>query len=157
MVSYEYIAGFFDGEGYIQLGIRSPGGHSRSPYYLTISMANTHRGVLDEIQKMTGGVVRFYPSKRLNVKSHYRLALYTRQALNFIKAVQPYLIVKKEEADLAIAFYEHIESTSYYFNHGCKKMTEKELKIRHEFWTKMRVLNGNQGKFHLHNLSLKSV
>ena len=146
MVSYEYIAGFFDGEGYIHIGRRSPGGHSRSPYSLTVSMSNTNKAVLDEVQKIAGGKVLYYASKNIQCQSHYRLTLYTRQALNFIKAIQPYLVVKRIQADLAIDFYEHIESTSYYFSHGCKKMTEKELKIRESYYLKMRYLNGNQSK-----------
>lgn len=144
MLSYEYIAGFFDGEGHIRIGKKSPGGHSRSPYCLIASMANTHRGVLDEIQKVTGGQVIFHKGTKAQWNPHYRLTFYTQQAYNFIKAVQPYLIVKREEADLAIAFIEHIKSTSYYFNHGRTRMTAEMLAERHDYYLKMKSLKGSR-------------
>lgn len=62
-LSYEYIAGFFDGEGYIAISKASPGGHSRSPYYLVCSMANTHPTILSEIQKTMGGQVVYFWEK----------------------------------------------------------------------------------------------
>jgi hypothetical protein len=143
MVSYEYIAGFFDGEGYIQIAKKSPGGHSRSPYWLACSMANTHRGVLDEIQKITGGQVIFHKGAKTQHSPHYRLTFYTQHALNFLKAVQPYLVIKREEADLAIAFYEHIKESG--FRGRGVKLAEAELLIRHDYYLKMKAMKGNRG------------
>ena len=142
MVSLEYIAGFFDGEGYIQIAKKSPGGHSRSPYWLMCSMANTHRGVLDEIQKVTGGLVIFHKGTTGRNSPHYRLSFYTQQALTFLKAIQPYLVIKREEADLAVAFYEHNKASGF---RGRVKMTEAELLIRHDYYLKMKAMKGNRG------------
>jgi len=139
MISYEYIAGFFDGEGYIQIAKKSPNSHSGAPYWLCASMANTHRGVLYEIQKTTGGQVIFHKGG-FQKKPHYRLTFYTLQALNFIKSIQPYLIIKREEVDLAIMFAEHLKSRHYGL-----RLTEKELEIRHDYYLKMKSLKGNRG------------
>lgn len=141
MLSYEYIAGFFDGEGYIQIAKRSPGGHSRSPYSLVVSMANTHRGVIDEIAKVTGGKVLFHNGiKRGKAHPHYRLTFYTLQALAFLKAIQPYLIIKREEADLAISFYDCIKA------HGIcgVKLTNQEMQLRHDYYMKMKSFKGSR-------------
>lgn len=140
MVSYEYIAGFFDGEGYIQIAKKAPNSHSGAPYWLTASMANTHKGVLEEIQKVIGnGKVIFHQGTN-GWKTHYRLTFYTLQALNFIKLIEPYLIIKKEEARLAIEFAEHLKSRHYGL-----KLTEEELTVRHDYYLKMKSLKGNRG------------
>jgi len=60
MVSLEYIAGFFDGEGFISIQKASHKSHSGSRYWLTASFCNTHKGVLEEIQKVIGGNVIFH-------------------------------------------------------------------------------------------------
>jgi hypothetical protein len=143
MVSYEYIAGFFDGEGYCSIMKRSPGGHSRSPYWVIASMANTHKGILDEIQKVCGGNVTFHKGAKQKVP-HYRLTFYTRNAINFLKAIRPFLVIKQVEADLTIAFDDYIQSTSYYHHHGNNKMTEKELAVRHEYYLKMKNYHGSK-------------
>ena len=140
MLSLEYIAGFFDGEGYIQIAKRSPSGHSRSPYWLLACIGNTHRGVLDEIAKVTGGKVLFHNGvKRGQTHPHYRLTFYTQQALTFLKAIQPYLIVKREEADLAISFCEHVKARHYGY-----KLTNEEMAIRHDYYTKMKLHKGSR-------------
>lgn len=112
MVSLEYIAGFFDGEGTVLIQKASPKSHSGARYWLVISIYNTHRGVMDEIQKVVGGHVIFHAGGSQR-KAHYRLALYTRQAYHFLKAVQPYLVVKREQADIAIAFAEYTTKFRY--------------------------------------------
>jgi len=60
MVSYEYIAGFVDGEGFINIQKKSPNSKSGSPYWLIVCIANTNKQVLDEIQKIIGGKVLFH-------------------------------------------------------------------------------------------------
>lgn len=140
MVSYEYIAGFFDGEGYIQIAKKAPNSKSGAPYWLVASMANTHRGVLDEIAKITGGNVVFHNGvKRGQHHPHYRLTFYSLQALTFLKVIQPYLIIKREEADLAIAFCEHLKSKHY--GH---KLTPEEMAIRHDYYVKMKIHKGSR-------------
>lgn len=145
VTSLQYIAGFFDGEGYIQIAKRSPGcGTSGSPYYLVCSMANTHRQVMDEIQKIVGGRVIFHRGGKKQWKPHYRLTLWTQQALAFLKAVQPYLIVKREEADLAISFYECIKP------YGSRvKLTDDDMAVRVDCYNKMKSLKGNRGANHV--------
>jgi hypothetical protein len=142
MVSYEYIAGFFDGEGYCSIMKRSPGGHSRSPYWVIASMTNTHKEVLDEIQQICGGKVIFHHGGYRHNRPHYRLTFYTQQAVNFIKAIRPYLVIKQIEADLVIAFDDYMKQSSYYY--GGMKMTEKELKIRDSYYIQMKALHGNR-------------
>lgn len=141
MVLYEYIAGFFDGEGYCSIMKRSPGGHSRSPYWIIASMANTHKGVLDEIQKVFGGKVIFHTGGTGRNHPHYRLTFYTQQAINFIRTIRPYLIIKQREADMIIEFADHLLKPKHY---GFK-LTDEELSIRHEFYLKMKNYHGNKG------------
>ena len=93
-MTWEYIAGFFDGEGSII--------HKRTGYALSVSQTNEE--VLNEIQHFTG-VGNVYPlSKR---KSHWKDAwVYCvtdyRGTLKVLKGMLPHLIVKQKLAQLAI-------------------------------------------------------
>lgn len=112
MVSLEYVAGFFDGEGTVLIQKASAKSHSGARYWLVISLYNTHKGVMDKIQKVIGGHVIFHAGGAVR-KQHYRLALYTRQAYHLLKSLLPYLVVKKKQAEIAIAFAEYTTKFRY--------------------------------------------
>lgn len=87
-LSLEYIAGFFDGEGCVCV--------PRTRGYLHVNIANKHRGVLEGIQKQFGGCLR---------ETHtgvYTLFMATRGAERFLVALLPFLVVKREVAELGI-------------------------------------------------------
>lgn len=96
MISSEYAAGFFDGEG--SIGIR----RERNIYRLEVNATQTTAEVLIAFQEKYGGKV----TKRNKEKSRdlYMWRVYTQNADAFLKDVLPFLIVKQERAKLALEF-----------------------------------------------------
>jgi len=138
MVDYSYIAGFFDGEGYINIQKKTPNSKSGSPYWLLISMANTNKQVLDEIQKLIGGTVLFHKGSQ-GKRFHYRLSLYNKQAYEFLISVREFLIVKQKEADIAISFQESLRP------HGSRiPLNSEELLFREKCRVEIMSLHGNR-------------
>lgn len=137
MVSYEYIAGFFDGEGYVAFTKR----HKTNKIELVVSMANTHRQVMDEIQKVAGSIVTFHKGYH-GFMPHYRLTFCGRKALEFLIAIQPYSVVKREEIDLALEFIK-IMKPRYSGLGG--KLTVDEIQEREDLYLKMKAMKGNRG------------
>jgi hypothetical protein len=84
MISNQYIAGFFDGEGHV----RNTGQHS-------ITFAQNDRIILDAIaSKFQGGHVY---KIRNEYNGCHRLIYNTRKALPILEAMYPHLIGKKLE------------------------------------------------------------
>lgn len=91
-----YAAGFFDGEG--SINIRLP--VRRSGYRLVVSVAQTRIAPLEWLCQRWGGKVT--PIKRTNPTWSWSLC--SQQAGAFLSDVLGFLIVKRAEADIAVAF-----------------------------------------------------
>ena len=103
-----YVAGLFDGEGCISSQCMWVVGkyikHPRINLQLTIT--NQDRNCLDFVCEEFGGRVDFKDKNRNRCYS-WRL-IGKRPMKAFIKAIYPYLIVKKEQAKLALEFIDTI-------------------------------------------------
>jgi len=101
MVGFEYFAGLFDGEGCISLQkLKS----ERLPVFaLRIFVGNTCLEVLQEFQKIWGGLIREHSKAR---KITFIWYVPFEKQLQFLIALFPHLIVKRKEAETAIDFLE---------------------------------------------------
>lgn len=96
----EYAAGFFDGEGSIILD------RSRASYRLVLSIGQVDSRPLYFIKSHFGGVVKLTNSwrKRANAKPLYHWIIKDAAAGAFLLDVIPFLIVKQEQAKVALSF-----------------------------------------------------
>jgi len=90
-----YIAGFVDGEGCIRIKHSNKQGNS---YYVTVTISCNSREALEFIEGGFGG--KIYTKER-----GYQYYLASGGAIDFLKCIRNYLIIKAKEADLAIEFY----------------------------------------------------
>ena len=93
-----YAAGFFDGEGSIDVKYSLTNGGKYERFYLRVCIGQKRPDVLHILQSRYGGSVCI----RSNGMAY--LVMTTACAGKFLEAVRPHLIVKADEADLAIAF-----------------------------------------------------
>ena len=102
-----YIAGFIDGEG--NLNIRKhPRSFNGKRYYthsIRTVLTNTDLRPIDFIQGLVGGK-RYTRTQHLGVGHQrcYSLALNGAESQKLLKQILPYLIVKKEIADLMLEY-----------------------------------------------------
>lgn len=104
-----WAAGFFDGEGCISLYRSPPGEYGRKSWThaLKVIVNQKARRPLRKLQEM-------FPNSTLRyIASHdyHDWTIHSRHAVEFLQAVMPYLLVKKYEAELALAFQELLEKT----------------------------------------------
>jgi hypothetical protein len=103
-----YMAGLVDGEGticifpYYGKQARYPLGYRR--YRPVISVTNTNRLMIEWIVEHFGGVVRTVKRYRQCNKRVYRWECAHTKAVEALVAIRPFLLVKKEQADLFIEF-----------------------------------------------------
>ena len=105
-----YLAGLFDGEGSVNIFKSSGQNGSITPrYFVEISIGNTHKGVLQWVLENFGGRLT-HNGVQYTPNSHktWRWRASTQEASSILVALLPYLIVKKEQALLAIEFQERV-------------------------------------------------
>lgn len=104
-LSPEYVAGFVDGEGCITvMRCRTPNKNGVS-YVARIYIANTNIGILRRIQRDYGGRISSMGSRsNPNHKPGYGLTFNSLEAAEFARTILPYLVLKKRQAKLLIAF-----------------------------------------------------
>jgi hypothetical protein len=107
VITAEYAAGFFDGEGSVYTAMRYS---SKRPCpTVLVSISNTNKEVLDRLHAQWGGSLT---PRTAHAKSnpHYKFqhiwTLAPRNAYAFLTAIQPYLIVKKDVVAVALQICE---------------------------------------------------
>lgn len=109
-MDWSYVAGFLDGEGSISLArggsYRYKGVRREPTYRPAVSLSNTNREVLDAIATFVGiGKVHVHREERGN-KTGFVYMLTGQRASKLLAGVLPHLIVKREQAEIALAFIE---------------------------------------------------
>jgi len=95
-----YMAGFFDGEGYVGLLKRMRKGKYLE-YFIQISIGQNDGAIVDWIKDNFGG--NCYLVKRDN---SYYWTISNRLAYNFLKEITPFLKYKKPQAELALKYFD---------------------------------------------------
>ncbi len=145
MLSKEYIAGFFDGEGH--LGITISGKNKQCTLRLTFT--NTNRSVLQMIQLHYGGVIhtnKYQPSYRSDWKPAYSLKLSPNEIKVLLNDIKDLVIVKLPQLKLAFEFLEFMKSPNR-FEHTIRKIGANRVRTQE---TKNRELGY---KFEMHKLN----
>jgi hypothetical protein len=123
-----YIAGFFDGEGTVSIYKRG------SSYATKIAITNTHLPVIQYIATVVGG--GSYKLKKARSSRHkqgYTWIVNADFARTLLEQLLPYLIVKQEQAKLAIEFQLRL--------HDAQSRIDKAW--QHEYYLRNRTLNMN--------------
>jgi hypothetical protein len=136
-----YCAGVLDGEGTIAITRNRPRGPTQhSPSFgLIVSVSNTNNALILFLCSLWGGTVIVSSKPKGNRRAAYRWLISGRKAVPFLKAVLPFLIIKRAEAELGIKF----QSTKHY---GPKRLSEKTINERQIMMDRMSALKGRLHK-----------
>jgi len=115
MLSNEYVAGFFDGEGCVSINTTGR---------CTISITQKNPEVLYLIQKQYGGNVHCKWKKHFEC-SHW-LTNGKQDVIRFLNLIKPYVVVKKKEIDLGLQAAALVRDG----NIGCNPLSIEERETR---------------------------
>jgi len=133
-----YLAGFIDGEGSIFITKINNKKSGNVWYRTTVACANSDRRPIDMLREWTNAKAFFYrPGKKATYKPSWQWLATGNTALKFLKDIEPYLIVKKKQAQVAIEFQEWRNTLG---NTG-KKRLKKEIVICEEKRQIIKKLN----------------
>lgn len=112
-----YFAGFFDGEGNINIQHQNKTkNHDYEQYYLRVCVSQKDPKILHVFKTMFNGNVP--PSK----KGDNQWVVYSQNASDFLKIIKPYLRLKQEECLIAIRFQKLVR-----IHHGKMTPTPQSL------------------------------
>lgn len=135
-----YLAGIIDGEGCIRIRVSFHGVHSHGGQWgSTVSVTNTSLALLEWIRDRFGGFLKATrvsqgsfgsrPVRDWNVSN--------ATARHILLLVEPFLVVKQEQARIAIALQARIAASSS----ACRRLSDEEINARGELLTRMNALN----------------
>lgn len=104
-----WVAGLIDGEGCITITRCFPKRKDLTTlavYRLMLKVSMGDRKAIYRLRRIFGfGNVKWYPPRKgKRVNGHYCWTIETHKALSVIEAIRPYLVTKREEAKVAVAF-----------------------------------------------------
>ena len=102
-VEKSFVAGVIEGEGNISLNL-----FQEKYVGATICIGNNSKELLIELQRIIGGETYLYSKRKIiNRRQTYTLSLRPlEQIYDLLKAIQPYLISKKERAEVMMKYCE---------------------------------------------------
>lgn len=122
MLDIKYVAGLFDGEGWVRISTwQKPSSiHVRYSVHGGINMC--HRPIIESLHAQFGG--HFYVQPRPNPKHRtlYAWVFASKQGRGVLRLMRPHLVVKAAEVDLALELQDSIDTWKFklgsrYFKH----------------------------------------
>jgi hypothetical protein len=140
-----YLAGILDGEGSVSLKKSNANKHRKTPQYEgAVTMGMVYKEIIDLFVQRYGGAVRI--ERVPNRQPIYRYAkVGTQGVLAILEELTPYLIEKRERAELLMEYYKSIDNTRFRNALGhTLPMSEQELFKREDFYLRMKELNAKK-------------
>jgi hypothetical protein len=149
------LAAFIDGEGSIHINQRNKSGMMQTPQLsLNLIITNTHIGFINWLKATFDGsiyFVKYEKCKHLGKKQVMRWQVNERMAGIILTRCLPYMLIKKEQAELALAFMETKKPKVVYARHpngrllSVPRVTDAEFAQRLELKAEMSRLNKHGG------------
>ena len=133
-----YLAGFYDGEGSIQI-VHQKTKRNKNNFSLQIRLFNTNLKVLYYYWNIFK-LGHIYQRKGTN-KLIYTWVIYSNEAKTLLSHLLPYLIIKKKQVKIGIHFQNRIIK----LNSRGKLLTNTEQKIREKMRLQISKLNIRSG------------
>lgn len=142
VVSLEYLAGFIDGEGHLEVSRRRRKGRSLE-YNVRLSISNTNRPILEEIRATWGGSLWSGTSRNPRWKPAHDLIWTNAAAARLVATVAPHLRIRAEQVAALLLFLRHLRNYHRARDAAGRllPLTERDLMAREAFYRRLKLLN----------------
>lgn len=128
MIDLQYLAGFFDADGCVGIYSRGPD----KGYQVNVAIANSGkhgRIICDKLVERYGGCVTTQKAKKSTHRDTFWFRLNGRgKCRQFLSDIVPYLIIKKDQAELCLEFIEWWDSVVSVSRYALKERPELKAK-----------------------------
>lgn len=134
-----YLAGLFDGDGYIGIRKQYPS-PDRMQYVMSVVLTLTDKPTLEFWIEKTGiGSFCTLPRNATGRKPVYQWRLAAKKGESLLRMIYPYLMIRKSQADIAFRFRKTISRSMY--NRGRNKdLYEIAMKKREELMQELQQI-----------------
>ena len=110
-----YVAGLFDGEGYIRITKWKKPNSTHVRYSLFGGIGMSYFPIIEALQSKYGGSINQNRHDLRNPRARIQFTwiVASQYAATFLRKIQPFSIVKRDEIDIALAFQAHIDGNPY--------------------------------------------
>lgn len=130
-----YLAGIIDGEGSFSIATAAQKHNSFGCHYIAqCNIINTNKDLMDWIIKKFGGHLYLRKKVKSFHKDNYALRIITKDLENIIKLTLPYLIVKRQHAEVVLKFRQTFDGKR-------SSLSEEIYKVRSECFKQLKHLN----------------
>lgn len=141
-IDYAYLAGLVDADGCIQINRRKSIKNGNS-YSLCLSVSQCSEQIPFYLLRKFGGNIYEGKKYKENSRAMFRWSIWAIKAKNLLINLEPYLVLKKERAKVAIEFQNTILLKGYN-SHG--KITEEIAEARKKLYKDMKDMNRRGGR-----------
>lgn len=132
-----YVAGLFDGEGWVTIGKQNLGGYRQYSdlyvrYQLITGIQMTYRPIIEQLHQQFGGGLSLRKYAKETHRRGYMWKVVSDPAAVFLRQLLPYLVVKKDEAEVGLLHQAHIRKHKADFRYR-PEMREGIYAEREEF------------------------
>jgi len=110
VISLDYLAGFIDAEGSFMI-TKSRGASEASLYRARLTLTNTDRAILAEVQRTLGGNLVNNRRPHPGWKQGYQLVWTGRMVDRVLPAIASKVVLKRRQASLLLEFAHHLRNT----------------------------------------------
>jgi hypothetical protein len=132
----EYVAGLFDGEGCIQICKVMRQEHTQYMHtHLVVTITSSYLPVILQLKRQFGGH-KIRVKKSVNYKTYWHWMAECRLGEDFLSVILPFLVIKKEQAILALKYRKTFKHT-----YKGSPVPDTIMQIRDDFRNQIRTLN----------------
>lgn len=138
VIQASYLAGFIDGEGTITANNRRIFNGEKLAVHYRLLLPNTNLEILEKLQTVWGGRLSRYGKRRKPThRQVYTLYWGGPSCVPVLKAILPYLVVKKQQAGLVL----ELAKLGYTYETGYRSVRPEYIPRRQEIITELAKLN----------------
>lgn len=136
MITTQYAAGFFDGEGTVHIDrVKRKRGRHYDYYLLRVKISNTNRDILQEFLSRWGGGISAFPL-RLGHKQAWYWYISSKRAAAFLKDIHKHTKVKHKVIAVGLRLDSMMKMGGRHI-----VLTEDQLQARIDAYIEVRALN----------------
>ncbi len=126
MLSYEYVAGLFDGEGSVSIGSQKTSNRNRT-VVITAAIAQKDPEVLHLLRKQFKGYIGLNRTTGVSL-----WAVRSKTCVAFLLSVSPYLVCKRYDVAIALRILKDWQLRPHAFLHDASVYTDQWKAYREE-------------------------
>jgi hypothetical protein len=123
-----YWAGFVDGEGCLGLYTHN----HRRQWVVVLQVANTNRGILEQLAENFGGSISTATQSLPNAKPCYTWYIASQKAMRVVRTILPHLKIKTRQAELLLEAGEIVSRRRQDGAHHWTPYPHRVLEIKRE-------------------------